>query len=364
VFDLDGALRATIGLGGSDLHLKVPSHPHARVQGQLVPLPGYAPLQPDDTLAIKERLLHSELKREQYAKQGYADLSYYTGDGRFRATCFSQRGSASLAFRVISEAPSPEGLDIPEVALSWAGAPRGLIFVTGPTGSGKSTTSAVLLAIINEKRACHIVTIEDPIEFIHRDRKALISQREVGIDSPSSIEALRAALRQDCDVILVGEIRDEDTAITAMRAAETGHLVICTMHTNDAGETVQRFVDLFDAPRHGLARQMLAATLVGCISQRLIPAAGGGRELNAEVLVNSARVQDMIIEGRSASDLHNAIAEGDYYGMRSFDQDLFEHVQAGRVSMEDAVAWATSPHDFKLMLSGNVAPRTQRASAA
>ena len=362
VFDLDRALKETVARGGSDLHIKVPALPHVRVHGELEPLSGYEPIRPTDTEAIRERLLQSEVKRDQYARQGYADLSYYTDEGRFRVTCFSQRGSASFVFRVISEAPKPEGLDIPDVVLSWWNPPRGIVFVTGPTGTGKSTTSAVLIGLINEHRSCHVVTIEDPIEFVHKDQKALISQREVGVDSPSSIEALRAALRQDCDVVLVGEIRDEDTAITAMRAAETGHLVMCTMHTNDAGETVQRFVDLFESRHHALARQMLAATLIGSVSQRLVPTPKEGRQLNTEVLVNTSRIQDLIIDGHSTSDFREAIAEGEYYGMHTFDQDLLAHVQAGRVTMEDAIAWATSPHDFKLMLSGN-APRAQRSAA-
>jgi twitching motility protein PilT len=363
-FDLDAALRETVRLGGSDLHLKVPAVPHARVQGKLIPLEGIGSVRPEDTRDLKDKFLQSEIKREQYERQGYADLSYYTDDQRYRVAVYSQRGSASFVFRVVSDAPTPEGLSLPESVLSWAKEKRGLIFVTGPTGSGKSTTSAVLLGLVNQQRPCHIVTVEDPIEFIHRDGKAIITQREVGVDAPSSLEALRGALRQDADVILVGEIRDDDTAMTAMRGAETGHLVICTMHTNDAGETMQRFIDLFPARHHGLARQMLGVTLVGSVSQRLVPAPNGGRQLNCEVLANSTRIRDMITEGAPPSEFHNAIAEGDYYGMQTFDQDLFAHVQAGRVSLEDAIAWATSPHDFKLMLSGNAPLRSQRASAA
>jgi twitching motility protein PilT len=321
-------------------------------------------VRPEDTEALRDRLLHSELKREQYERQGYADLSYYTDDQRYRVAVYSQRGSASFVFRVVSAAPTPEGLGIPETVLSWSQEKRGLAFVTGPTGSGKSTTSAVLLGLVNQQRACHIVTVEDPIEFIHRDGKAIITQREVGVDAPSSLEALRGALRQDADVIMVGEIRDDDTAMTAMRGAETGHLVLATMHTNDAGETMQRLIDLFPARHYGLARQMLAATLIGSVSQRLVPSPEGGRQLNTEVLANSTRIRDLIIDGAPPNEFHTAIAEGDYYGMQTFDQDLFTHVKAGDVSMEDAIAWATSPHDFKLMLSGNAPTRTQRISAA
>jgi twitching motility protein PilT len=363
-FDLDAALRETVRLGGSDLHLKVPAVPHARVQGVLVPLEGIGSVRPEDTSYLKDKFLQSDLKRRQYDSQGYADLSYYTDDQRYRVAVYSQRGSASFVFRLVAEAPTPEGLTLPEAVLSWADKKRGMIFVTGPTGSGKSTTSAVLLGLINQQRQCHIVTIEDPIEFIHRDAKGIITQREVGIDAPSSLEALRGALRQDADVLLVGEIRDDDTAMTAMRGAETGHLVLCTMHTNDAGETMQRFIDLFPARHHALARQMLAATLVGTVSQRLVPSTSKGRVLNSEVMVNSTRIRDMIIDAKPPSEFHDAIAEGDYYRMQTFDQDLFEHLKAGRVRMEDAVAWATSPHDFKLMISGNAPQRVQRASAA
>jgi twitching motility protein PilT len=358
VFDLDAALRETVRLGGSDLHLKVPSPPHVRIEGKLGQLEGYGPLQPGETEELKEKLLNSEVKRAEYANQGYADFSYYTGDCRFRVAAFSQRGSASFVFRAIAEAPKPDGLRIPEVALTWADAQRGLIFVTGPTGQGKSTTTAVLVGLVNERRACHITTIEDPIEFIYSDDQALISQREIGSDAPSSIEALRGSLRQDADVMLIGEVRDEDTAIGALRAAETGHLVLCTMHTNDAGETIQRFIDLFAPRDHTLARQMLAATLVGSISQRLIPGTDGARVLNAEVLVNTTRIRDLITEGKPVSAFHEAIGEGEYYGMQTFDQDLMAHLQAGRIAADDAMSWAMEPHDFKLMLSGNVAPRT------
>jgi twitching motility protein PilT len=362
-FDLDAALRETVRLRASDLHLKVPAPPQVRVEGKLAPLEGFGPLRPEDTQSLKEALVQSEIKRDQYDRQGYADLSYYTDNQRFRVAAYSQRGSASFVFRVVSDAPSPQGLGLPEGVLSWAKAQRGLIFVTGPTGAGKSTTSAVLLGLVNEQRACHIVTVEDPIEFIHRDRKAIVSQREVGVDAPTGLEALRGALRQDVDVVLVGEIRDDDMAITAMRAAETGHVVICTMHTNDAGETMQRFIDLFPSRHHALARQMLGVTLLGAVSQRLVPSARGGRQLNTEVLVNTDRIRDLVTDGRPPSDIRDAIGEGDYYGMHTFDQDLFEHVKAGRVTMEDAIAWATSSHDFKLMLSGND-PVRRSASAA
>ena len=279
-------------------------------------------------------------------------FSYACGGSRFRVAAFNQRGSASFVFRSVLTPPTADQLGLPEVVVAWAGEPRGLVVVTGPTGMGKSSTTACLLRAVNESRQCHVITIEDPVEFLHADRKALVSQREIGIDAPSHHEAMRSALRQDPDVIMIGEVRDEETAVTALRAAETGHLVLCTMHTLDAGETVQRFVDLFSATRTDLARRMLASTLVGIVSQRLVPGIGGGRVLNAEVLVASSRVRDLIDEGADHNALHQAIFEGDYYGMHTFDQDLLEHVKAGRVKDADAITLASNPHDFKLMFPG------------
>ena len=234
--------------------------------------------------------------------------------------------------------------------LGWADELRGLVVITGPTGSGKSTTAAALVDRVNQTRPLHILTIEDPIEYLHPDAKAIITQREIGIDAPTYHAALRAALRQDPDVILIGEVRDEETAMTALRAAETGHLVLCTMHTINASETVQRFVDLFGDSQATLARQMLAATLVGIVSQRLVPSTGGGQALNSEVLVNSSRIRDLIANGASQGEVDKAVKEGDYYGMRTFDQCLLAHVRAGTVTRADAIAYSTNQHDFQLML--------------
>jgi len=349
--NLDATLAEAVRLRASDLHLKVPSPPRVRVDGVLQVLPNHPPLTVADTDAVKARLL-SDVKQEEFARRGGADLSYVSNGARFRVAAFNQRGSSSFVFRTVLTPPRPDELGLPEVAIAWAREPRGLIVVTGPTGSGKSSTTACLLRVVNENRQCHVITIEDPVEFLHDDIEALVSQREIGIDAPSHHEALRSALRQDPDVIMIGEVRDEETAVTALRAAETGHLVLCTMHTLDAGETVQRFIDLFSSTRADLARRMLASTLVGIISQRLVPGIGGGRRLNAEVLVASSRIRDLIDEGADHTAVRQAIFEGDYYGMRTFDQDLLEHVKAGRVSQGDAIALASNPHDFKLMLSG------------
>jgi twitching motility protein PilT len=354
-FDLDRALREALERGASDLHVKVPSPPRIRVAGELEELPGFGRLRAEDTAELRDRVIVSELKRRQLDDDGSCDLSYHTEYGRFRVAAFTQRGSASFVFRAIPAAPDTAQLGLPPVVMSWAEVQRGLVVVTGPTGAGKSTTCAALVDIVNRHRTCHILTIEDPIEYLHHDQRALVCQREIGIDAPDYLHALRAALRQDPDVILVGEVRDEETAMTALRAAETGHLVMCTMHTLDAAETIQRFVDLFGATRSDLARQMLAGTLVGICSQRLIPGAAGGRVLNAEVLVNSSRVRDMISSSSAQADVRHAIAEGDYYGMRTFDQCLLAHVREGRVGREDAVTYATAPHDFKLMLASTEA---------
>jgi twitching motility protein PilT len=357
-FDLDRALDETVRLGASDLHLKVPSAPRVRVHGELRPLDGFGELTPEDTLAVRDLVLGSEVKRRQFDENGSADVSYFTEASRFRVAVFTQRGSFSFVFRVVPVAPEVDQLGLPDVVKSWADVQRGLVVITGPTGAGKSTTSAAILDLINGRRACHILTIEDPIEFLHRDREAVVCQREIGLDAPTYHAALRAAMRQDPDVILIGEVRDEETAMTALRAAETGQLVISTMHTSGAAETVQRFVDVFPDRQVGLARQVLASTLVGVCSQRLVPGAQGGRVLTTEVLVNTARVRDLIMAGDSLSELESAVTEGDYYGMHTFDQCLVAQVNAGQITKDDALGYASNPHDFKLALlsSGGPAP--------
>ena len=351
-FDLDKALAEALRLDASDLHLKQDVVPRVRLAGELVPLDGWKPLSKDDIRSVQETVVRAEVKKEQFRNRGSADVSYFAANSRFRVTGFKTQGNSSFVFRTIPSAPDPSSLGLPEVVLTWADAQRGLIVICGPTGSGKSTTSAALLRIVNERRNCHIVTIEDPIEFVHQDQRALISQREIGQDTPNNVEAIRAALRQDPDVILIGEVRDEDTAMTALRAAETGHLVLCTLHTSGAGATVQRFLDLFGDRNVELARQMLSATLVGIISQRLVPAADGGRRLNSEVLVNSSRVRDMIANGEKVPALQQAVAEGEYYGMQTFHQDLVRLVVEGVIDEADALAYATNSHDFKLLLAG------------
>jgi len=349
-FDLDAALGDTIRVGASDLHLKVPATPRIRVAGRLMDLPGQEPLRPEDTLAVKEKVLTNDVKRSEFEQRGSADLSYFTSKGRFRVSAFSQRGSASFVFRVVPSAPRADELGLPAPVSGWSEARRGLVMVTGPTGSGKSTTCAAIIDRVNRQRQCHILTIEDPIEFLHTDREAIVCQREIGLDAPSYHVALRAALRQDPDVIMIGEVRDEESAMTALRAAETGHLVLCTLHTADVAETVQRFVDFFGEDRRSMAQQMLSTTLLGVCSQRLVPGAQGGMALNAEVLVNSPRVRSLIHEAAPLEELRKAVAEGDFYGMHTFDQCLFALVMSGAVNEAEALDSSRNEHDFKLML--------------
>jgi twitching motility protein PilT len=350
-FDLDAALAETVALGASDLHVKPGCRPRVRIEGELKELGGYGAVTRDDLMKIAGAVLTSDLKKRILEEEGSADLSYDSTAGRFRCSAFRQRGGTSFIFRTIPEAPDFDDLGLPEVVVGWSTAPQGLVIVTGPTGSGKSTTSAALLRRINESRACHIVTVEDPIEFIHHDARSLVSQREIGPDAPSFARALKAALRQDPDVILIGEIRDEDTALTALRAAETGHLVIATLHTSGAADSIARLMELFAGRGSNLGRQMLASSLIGIISQRLIRGVDGRRRLNAEVMVNTARVRECLTDGGDAGELLQIIAEGDYYGMRTFDQSLLDLVVRGEVLASEAIAMAVNAHNFRLELA-------------
>ena len=250
--------------------------------------------------------------------------------------------------------PAFETLGLPSTLLDFVKKPRGFVLVTGPTGSGKSTTLAAMIDHMNRTMKKHIVTIEDPIEFLHRDRNSILNQREVGQDTASFKRALRRVLRQDPDVILVGEMRDEETVQTALSAAETGHLVLSTLHTVDASESINRIIDFFEPHQQSQARAMIAGTLKGIVSQRLVRTPdGSGRVATCEIMVMTGRVHDMILDPAQTGNLHTVIAEGEYYGMQTFDQHLLKHVQAGRVTMEEAMRSATSPHDFKLMVASD-----------
>ncbi|MDX5893559.1 type IV pilus twitching motility protein PilT [Rubrobacter radiotolerans] len=340
-----------VALGGSDLHLKVGSAPAARINGSLVRLEGYERLRPEDTEGLLEEMI-PERARKDFEEAGEADFSYSAeGVGRLRVNAFRQRGSISVVMRMIPfEVPRLEDLGLPEAVARLAGEERGIVLVTGATGSGKSTTLAAMIDLINRSEARHIVTIEDPIEFLHRDGLSLINQREVGMDTASFGRALRRALRQDPDVILVGEVRDAETARIALSAAETGHLVFSTLHTTDTTETVNRLIDLFPPSERHQVRAMLAGTLKGIIGQRLVPAKAGGRVAAVEVMVASARIRDFILDPEKTDGIQEAISEGDYYGMQTYDQALLKLVRDDVVSFENALQSASQPQNFRLMV--------------
>ena len=355
VIDIDQALCALVACDGSDLHLKVGSVPLARVDGELGPLSydAWPVLEAADTEEALHRLLGNSVRMAEFDVENEIDLSHeIPGVARFRINAFRQRGGVSLVARAIPHRiRTIEELALPSVIAKLADEPRGIVLVTGTTGSGKSTTLAAMIHHINLTRAAHIVTIEDPIEFVHRDLRSVISQREVGVDTESFKRALRRVLRQDPDVILIGEMRDEETVETALSAAETGHLVLSTIHTVDAAESINRMLDFFPPYQHHQVRSMIAGTLKGVVSQRLVPAAVGGRVAAVEVLRMTGRVRDAIRDPtHSEAGLAQIIADGSYYGMQTFDQALLAHVRSGRVKVEEALEAATSPHDFKLML--------------
>jgi twitching motility protein PilT len=356
MFDIDNALMAVIETEGSDLHLKVPARPTIRRHGTLSPIPDSEPLKPEVTEQVLFHMLTDERKLESFRAEKEVDFSYsLPGVARFRVNAFVQRGSVSLVCRAIPfQIKTVEELLLPEVIATLADEERGLILVTGTTGSGKSTTLAAMINHVNSRYSKHIVTIEDPVEFLHRDRTSIINQREVGEDTTSFSRALRRVLRQDPDVILIGEMRDEETVRTALSAAETGHLVLSTIHTIDASESVNRIIDFFPLAEQRQARAMLAGTLKGVISQRLVPTpTGQGRVATCEILRMTGRVRDMILNPDETGRLPEVIAEGSYYGMQTFDQALLHHVQQGRVSLEDALKASTHPHDFKLLVSSD-----------
>jgi twitching motility protein PilT len=355
VFDVQTALRDLVGREGSDLHLKVDAPPLYRVHGELTPDRRERALTGEDTERALHILLHDPAKLEEFSTEHEVDFSFeITGVARYRINAFRQRGSISLVCRAIPHKISTiDELSLPPVVRELAEEERGIVLLTGTTGSGKSTTLAAMIDHMNETLNRHIVTIEDPIEFVHTDKRSVINQREVGMDTASFKRALRRVLRQDPDVILVGEMRDEETVQTALSAAETGHLVLSTIHTVDATESINRMLDFFPPHQHNQARSMIAGTIKGVISQRLAPGAGGGRVAVCEILRMTGRVRDMIKDPEQTGKLMEVIASGAYYGMQTFDQALFGHVKAGRVTFDDAMKMASSPHDFKLLMQAD-----------
>jgi len=349
---LDDFLRALVEAGGSDLHVKVGSPPRMRINGTLTRLEDHDDLKPADLAAMSEAIMPPKAA-ERFAGGYDADFAYSVpGLGRFRANAFRQRGSIGMIFRHIGSATASfADLGLPQVLGRLALEHRGLILVTGPTGSGKTTTLAAMIDHINKSRECHIMTIEDPIEVLHRDHLASINQREIGVDAGDFPSAMRAAMRQDPDVILVGEMRDEETVTAALGAAETGHLVLSTLHTIDATETVNRIVDFFPPHQQHQIRVALAGSIKGTICQRLVPTADGkGRVPALEVMVANGRIQQCILDPNLTGEMHEIIADGEYYGMQTFDQALVALLEAGTIDMRAALGAASRPHDLKVML--------------
>jgi len=353
-FDLETLVAQMVEAGASDIHFKADSPPILRINGILHPVDGHPELTGPECKALLYEMLRDPVRLAIVEETGAVDFSWQSQSGlRLRVNAFRERGQVAIACRPIPEfIKSFEELNLPPSLEQLADEERGLIIVTGTTGSGKTTTLASMIDWINERKAKHIVTIEDPIEFVHRDKRSAIAQREVGRDTPTFGDALRYVLRQDPDVILVGEMRDEETVRTALAAAQTGHLVLTTLHTLDAAETLTRIIDFFPQHMQQQARAMVAGTLKGIVSQRLVRTADGRSRVPAvEVLRNTARVEQMIVSPEETTQaLEDVIAEGGYYGMQTFDQALFAYIQSGTITMEDAMPLATRPHDLKLML--------------
>ncbi|HUF32450.1 MAG TPA: PilT/PilU family type 4a pilus ATPase [Acidimicrobiales bacterium] len=365
---LDGLLAALAKAEGSDLHVKVGSPPRIRVHGTLSRIEGEESVQPAVTAAMAQAIMRPDVF-ERFDRSADVDFAYSVpGIGRFRANAFRQRGSVALIFRMVqSSTASFADLGLPDVIGRLALEHRGLVLVTGPTGSGKTTTLAAMIDHINNNRECHVMTIEDPIEVLHGDKMASINQREIGVDADSFSTAMRAAMRQDPDVILVGEMRDEETVAAALSAAETGHLVLSTLHTVDAAETVNRIVDFFPPHQQHQIRMALAGTIKGTVCQRLVPTTDGeGRTPALEIMVANGRIQQCIVDPQLTGEMGEIIADGEYYGMQTFDQSLVKLIEAGKIDLRGALGAASKPHDLKVMLQqrGILGPGGRQAPAA
>src|SRR5438105_7182786 len=352
---IDDLLRLATSQGASDLHLKAGSFPYMRIGGELRPVVDAKPLTQEDTLDMAFSVM-SNRQKQRFKEVSEVDIAYgLSGVGRFRANIFQQRGTVGIVLRVIPDVTrTTSSLGLPPVIEQIAEEQRGLILVTGTTGSGKSTTLAAMIDYINSTRSGHIVTIEDPIEFLHADKQSFVTQREVDVDTRSFAEALRGALRQDPDVILVGEMRDHETIETALTAAETGHLVLSTLHTLDATETITRIVSSFPSHQQKSVRIQLAGILKAVISMRLVRAArGSGRVPAVEIMVSTGLIRDHIINEEKTYMIREAIANGSsQYQMQTFDQSLFRLLQLRQITMEEAVHNATNPDEFKMRVSG------------
>ena len=352
---IDDLLRMAMSFGASDLHLRAGSFPVIRVTGELKPLSGVTRLSQDETLEMAFSMMSN--RQKQHFKEAYeVDIGYgVSGLGRFRVNIFQQRNSIGIVARVISDAiRNFAELGLPPILNNIADEARGLVLVTGTTGSGKSTTLAAIVDHINQKRNCHIVTIEDPIEFLHKNKESFVTQREVDVDTRNFAEALRGSLRQDPDVILVGEMRDLETIETALVAAETGHLVLSTLHTLDASETLTRIISAFPPYQQKSIRIQIAGLLKAVVSQRLMKSAKGNSRIPAvEVLMSTPLIRDYILHEDKTKSIRDAIAAGtSQYGMQTFDQSLFYLYQSGLINLDEALRGSTNPDEFRLRLAG------------
>jgi len=346
---LDDLLKKVIDVEASDLHLKVGSPPVMRIDGELHPT-SLESLTPTDTESYAQTIFTQRAAKE-FRETSEADFAYGKQElGRFRVNVYRQRGSVSLVLRRVLPTTQNFGeLGLPKILEKLSMEQRGLVLVTGPTGSGKTTTLSSMVDYINEIRRVNIVTIEDPIEVLHRDNNSIISQREIGMDTEDFGQALRRVLRQDPDVILIGEIRDAETVRAALQAAETGHLVLSSLHTIDATETINRIVDFFPPYQQKQIRILLASTLKGVVSQRLLEKADGqGRVPSVEVLTMNGRVYDRVIDESLTSEIVEVIAESEFYGMQTFDQSILSLYEKGQISFQNAIANASNPHDFRV----------------
>lgn len=355
VLNINDILKVSVERRASDLHLKVGSPPVLRIDGRLVPMVEQKRLTQEDVVKLAFSMM-SQAQKDRFKQKNESDFAYgVPGLGRFRVNVFMQRGTVGLVMRAIpTKMASIEELNLPPVIGKLAEETRGMILVTGTTGSGKSTTLASIIDSINSSRTEHIMTIEDPIEFLHRDKRSLVNQREIGMDTESFALALRSAMRQDPDIILVGEMRDFDTISVGLTAAETGHLVLSTLHTVDATETINRIISVFPPYQQKQVRLQLASVLKGVISQRLVPRAdGNGRVPACEVLVVTATVRECIIDPDKTRHIHDFIAAGtSQYGMQTFDQSLFGLFKSGFITYEEALRRSSNPDDFALKIRG------------
>ena len=355
--EIDALLRMLIDRGCSDLHLKAGGPPATRKDGRLTIENGLPVLTAQDTARLVSEIADGR-HREEFESGGDIDFAYsLDGLGRFRINAFRQQGTVAVAVRRVSTCCEDfASLGLPPVIQNLANEPRGLVLVTGTAGSGKTTALAAMIDYINKTRDGHIVTIEDPIEVMHSDARCVVNQREIGTDVASYADALRHVVRQDPDIILIGEMRDNETVSAALTAAEIGNLVLSTLHTIDATETIHRIIDFFPTHQHQQVRLMLASTLRGIISLRLLPAVGGGLVPAAEALVMTGTIREFIIDPEQTHRIRDAMGEGEYYGMQTFDQALLTLYREGRITLADAMATAANAHDFSIKVRqlGNV----------